>query len=196
MKGVFIDTETGGLDSNVHALTQVAAIAFEVKPGEEAEILEVFQIFVEPSKWLAVCPGALDLQQAKLETLLKVGKKEATVYTELVQFLNNYIGPSAEWGGHIWAQDAAFDHSFLRALEKRVGNGSNCFTDRCDWNCTKRLWTLLRFLGVHNEAKTSLKNIASYYQMDEQVHDATEDALLSLGALSFMLTDLAKCLQR
>ncbi len=194
MKGVFIDVETGGLDAKVHALTQVGAIAFEINVGQEPVILETFSQLVSPSQWLAVSPGALDLQHRTLGELRKSGADESDVYIALIGFLCKHIGESAQWPGMIWAQDAAFDHSFCRALEKRA-KLNDLFGDRCDWNCTKRLWTLLRGLGAHNETRTSLKHIIAYYGIrgeDEQTHDAADDAMVSVIALSHMINDLAQ----
>jgi DNA polymerase III epsilon subunit-like protein len=190
--GVFIDTETGGLDPKVHALTQVAAIAFEIEPGSKPVIREVYQTYVQPSKWMAVSPGALEIQHSSLQMLQDAGTPEVEVYHDLLDFLEKHLGTSDSWGGRIWAQEAAFDHGFLRALEKRVGD-NDYFSDRCDWNCTKRLWTLLRFLGVHDEPKTSLKNIIAYYGIrgeNEQTHDATDDAVVALEALGMMLNNI------
>lgn len=199
MRGVFIDVETGGLDPKVHALTQIAAIAFDLEPGNKPCILNVHQQVVKPDKWLALSKGALDIQNRTMEELLENGSEEQEVYRNLVAFLEKYIGPANDWPGHIWAQDASFDHSFCRALETRVGGGANYFSDRCDWNCTKRTWTMLRFLGVHNETKTSLKNIIAHYGIrgeDEQTHDAADDATVSLVALGMMMTDLFRLFDR
>lgn len=196
MKGVFIDVETGGLDPKVHALTQVAAISFELSLSNVPVMVETFTALVNPSRWLAVSPGALDLQHRTLEELRNTGTSESDVYLGLIGFLNKHIGDSFKWGGRIWAQDAAFDHGFCRALEQRQDEGSaaNLFSDRCDWNCTKRLWTLLRGLGVHDDERTSLKHIIAYYGLrpeDGQTHDATDDAMVSVMALDRMLKDLA-----
>lgn len=193
MRGVFIDVETGGLDPKVHALTQIAAIAFDIDPGSKPQILDVYQEIVKPDKWLAMSEGALAMQNRTMDVVLEAGNEEQQVYRNLVCFLAKHIGPADQWGGRIWAQDASFDHSFCRALEMRVGQGVNYFSDRCDWNCTKRTWTMLRGLGVHNEPKTSLKNIIAYYGIrgeDGQTHDAADDATVSLVALGMMMNDL------
>ena len=47
MKGVFIDTETGGLDPRVHALTQIAAIAFNFEPGQTTEVIDITALNAE-----------------------------------------------------------------------------------------------------------------------------------------------------
>jgi len=191
LKGVFIDVETGGLDPNVHALTQVAAVAFEAGVEDVPVFIETCNIIVAPSKWLAVSTGALDLQHRTLMDLVCQGSDEVDVYLRLTGFLNKHIGDSINWVGNIWAQDAAFDHGFCRALEKRVGKGSNMFSDRCDWNCTKRLWTLLRGLGVHRDERTSLQNIMRHYDLqEEQTHDGLDDAMVSVMCLHHMLKDL------
>lgn len=195
MNGIFIDCETGGLDPSVHALTQVAAVAFKVNPGEAPIILDTYNKLVKPSQWLAVSPGALDIQHRALDYLMQNGIEESIVYDELVSFIKETQFICADWAGQLcWAQEAAFDHSFCKALEKRVGN-SDHFGDRCDWNCTKRLWILLRALGVHNNPRTSLKNIIAYYGLrgeNEQTHDALDDAIMSVNALGCMLRDLAQ----
>jgi len=102
MRGVFIDVETGGLDPKVHALTQMAAIAFDLEPGQtKPQILDVYQEIVKPDKWLAMSEGALSMQNRTMDVVLESGNEEQEVYRNLVCFLEKHIGPADQWGGRI-----------------------------------------------------------------------------------------------
>jgi DNA polymerase III epsilon subunit-like protein len=205
MTGVYIDVETGGLDPNSHAITQVSAVAFDICKDEQeqllgivaadgtASILGVFKTWVHPAPWMGISIESMKLQGVTLGQL-NDAPGESIVYDNLIEFIKKYLGTDpSNWNGRIWAHSAEFDHGFLRAMELRVKspNFMDYFGDRCNWSCTKKLWATLRFLGIHNVAKTHLKDIACYYDIDNSNHhDAESDALTGIQILGRMLNDL------
>ena len=205
MTGVYLDVETGGLDPNSHAITQVSAVAFDICKDEQeqllgivaadgtASILGVFKTWVHPAPWMGISIESMKLQGVTLGQL-NDAPGESIVYDNLIEFIKKYLGTDpSNWNGRIWAHSAEFDHGFLRAMELRVKspNFMDYFGDRCNWSCTKKLWATLRFLEVHNVARTNLIDITEYYQIENpNPHGAENDALMGILALGKMLNDL------
>lgn len=226
IKGVFIDTETGGLDPKVHGITEIAAAQFTITLQDEVPLVKIgrsIQTWVKPSPWLAYCPGALAMQsrpgvEMTLDYLHAHGRPEIQVVGMLQSFLHNEIYPNVRYWNHsIWAQNADFDHGFLLALQKRVGKDypkatSNVqnkelgargltpyghlemFAERCDWSCTRKLFSQLGALGIgkvqEQGSKVSLKDIMPYYLIDKpKTHSALQDCHDGILCLSYMLHD-------
>ncbi|MFA5037138.1 MAG: exonuclease domain-containing protein [Candidatus Izemoplasmatales bacterium] len=204
MRGIYIDCETGGLDAKVHGLVSVGAVAFEidVTNPDRAIILGDYLSHVQPVRELGYTEGAYAVHGISVDWLKKNGQPEETVYTELVGFIKSFLQPDEPFAGRLWAHNAPFDHSFVKALEDRVlyiaGDTMPCMTpvihDRCDWSCTKNLWCVLRGLGIHN-VRCKLDDIIDYYGIIDPrqgQHDAYTDAKLGIEVLRHMLFDLKK----
>lgn len=205
MTGVYIDVETGGLDPNSHAITEVAAVAFDLAKGEqeqllgivpadgEPSILGVYKTWVHPAPWLGISIESMKLQGVTLGRL-NDAPQENIVYDNLIEFIKKYLGTDpSNWNGRIWAHNADFDHKFLRAMEIRSKSPKflDYIGDRCNWSCTKKLWATLRFMEVHNVSRTNLIDITEYYQIENpNPHGAENDALMGILALGKMLNDL------
>ena len=205
MTGIFIDVETGGLNPNAHAVTQVSAVAFDISKGDqeqllgivaadgEPSILGVYKSWVHPAPWLGISLESMKMQGVTLGQLNEA-PSESHVYENLVEFIKKYLSNDPlNWNGRLWAHSADFDHGFLRAMELRAKSPQflDYFMDRCNWSCTKKLWATLRFLEVHNVARTNLIDITEYYHIENSnPHDAQNDAIMGILALGKMLNDL------
>lgn len=216
VKGVFIDTETGGLDPKVHGITEVAALGFEIDllvPGKQKAVARVtrrMQTFVKPNPWLSYCPGALGLQShagrtTTLEFLEAHGREEHVVIGMLAEFLGNNIYPDPKlWNSQVWAQNADFDHGFLSAMHQRVLASCpedrtppphDMFAKRCDWSCSRKFFTKLGAMIYKNNCqygKISQKDIMPFYGLDgQQAHTALQDCYDGVACLAKMFEDEA-----
>jgi DNA polymerase III epsilon subunit-like protein len=101
-----LDTETGGLEAQTHALCSVGIV--NDSTGEELYVL------VKPADGLVMTAKALQVNGFSAEKLAAEGKSEADVAAEISKFLR--ANP-----GIIAGQNPAFDLQFILALEKRTG---------------------------------------------------------------------------
>lgn len=189
MKGIFIDLETGGLNPEAHAVTQVAAVAFDI--NKDNPVIEDYFSLVRPAPWTGVSVESVALTGVSLEDLVHKGNDEAKVIKDLATFIRKHLGNNSEdWSGRIWAHNAEFDFNFIKAMEKRACVGT-FFNSRCDWSCTKKLWSALRFMELHDNPKSGLADIMVHYGIDRPaVHTSTEDCIFGITILTKMLYDL------
>lgn len=211
VKGVYIDLETGGLDPNICGITEVAMAAFEIDlpiPGKQATACRItsrYQTYVKPQEWLVYAPGALAMQsypgrQITLEFLETYGKTEARVVLDMQRFLGVHIYPNAKyWNAQMWAQNADFDHGFTSKMHQRVlaedPTVGPLFAKRCDWSCTRKLFTKLGAMIYANNCQCgaiSQKDIMPFYNLPQaQTHTALQDCIDGVTCLSKMLEDEA-----
>ena len=203
MRGIYIDCETGGLSSKSDGLASIGAVAFEIDVTNpvKATIMGDYLAYIKPVQLangmlaLNYSPEAYNIHGLGVTWLEKNGQDEATVYSELVGFIQTFL-PAESFAGRLWAHNAPFDHGFVKAMENRVfactsGEGV-MFHDRCDWSCTKNLWCVLRGLGIHN-VRCKLDDIIDHYGIVDPRqghHDALTDAKLGIEVLRHMLVDL------
>ena len=206
MRGIYIDTETGGLDAKVHGLVSVGAVAFEIDVINPVKytILDSYIGYIKPVRTsygvrcLEYSIEAEAIHGIGLDWLEANGQPEAEIHSDLVSFIQKYLQPDEPFAGRLWAHNAPFDHGFVKAMENRVfvctsGEGM-MFHDRCDWSCTKNLWCVLRGLGVHN-VRCKLDDIIDHYGIVDPrggQHNALTDAMLGIEVLRHMLFDLKR----
>jgi DNA polymerase III epsilon subunit-like protein len=195
MNYVFIDTETGGLDPKVHGITEIGAVIFDWNKSTcEVKHIEGFNILIKPNEIMAYTPFALKLQGRTLESLQEEGVTEREAWWLFAQKIHPYI-PNWTKSDKIMAHYAQFDYGFMAAIaqracpEVRMAQGDH----RCHWSCTKNLWTWMRGLGVHEQPKSHLADIATYYQIkQEAAHTALDDALVGVECFKNMMLDLKR----
>lgn len=206
IRGVFIDTETGGLSPETNGTTEVAMIHFEIDVLKaDYKMLGRYQSFIKPHKWMTYSPGALALQSSPgrmitLDFLEAHGKSEAQVVTEVQQLLSSWIYPNAKyWNHQMWAQNAEFDHGFMSALHKRVlkdnPDAGDLFGPRCDWSCTRKNAAKLGAMIYENNChhSVSMKDLMKFYGMEEdQTHSALRDCIDGVRVLTRQIEDEAK----
>ncbi len=216
MRGIYIDTETGGLSSKSDALVSVAAVAFEIDARNPVEwkSLDTYYQPVKPiphadtqGLFLNYSPEAYAVHGLSVDWLKKHGEEEHLVYMGLIRFCQTYLNPNEQFAGRIWAHNAPFDHGFVKQLENRVWVKYDFPTfdsidlkeqvihPRCDWSCTKNMWCMMRGMGIHNKGG-SLSDIIDHYGIFDpragNKHNALTDANLSIEVLTHMLFDIRR----
>jgi DNA polymerase III epsilon subunit-like protein len=216
LRQIFFDTETGGLDPKVNAITQIAAIAFDITgsnvDGFHCVVAGAFNATIKPAPWLTFSAEALELSHKSLQKLQQHGISEGEAYKLLRIFMTQHLSypdnnpqswlEANKCIGHLWAHEASFDHGFLCALEKRVLPIENyglpaIFSSRCDFSDSKALYHALAGVGaVTITEPVHLAGIASHYGIpyDQRygLHDALVDARLGVQCLGAILNDYRK----
>jgi len=108
--GLYIDTETGGLDPQLHALTSICVGHFKLSKWHDPE-LEVIHLPIRPAKSLVVSVEAAQVQGKSVAELYTTGEPEAQQLATLSEWL--YHGDCL--GLPIYAHNADFDRGFLAA---------------------------------------------------------------------------------
>lgn len=195
----FIDTETGGLDPKVHAITEIGMVVADIDPKEPLayHTLAEFEVLIQPNQDLALSPRALEIQGRTLETLRADGTPEVAAYQHFDALLFDLNIHQRE---HVFVgQYAQFDYGFLRALYTRVTasgweSRAPMFNDnRSSWVCTRGLWHWMYQMGMHDLKSARLQHMAQYYDMEQpDVHSALADAKLGLAVYARMLEDIRR----
>lgn len=111
---IFVDTETSGLDENLHSILEVAAIAYDL---DKHKILGTYQAFVHQAN-IVVSPTAMAVNKIDLSTLGRVGLDPTIVSEQLSSFIRLHgAGELVEPVGH----NVDFDLRFLKAFYKKCG---------------------------------------------------------------------------
>jgi 3' exoribonuclease, RNase T-like len=143
MNFIFLDTETGGLDSKVHSLLSIAAVYGEIT-GTGLTVLSEFAVQVLPETGTAVDPYALlgvqnllwaDLDEDLVET--RLSEKDALTR------LGRWLATDTAEGVSIFAHNAEFDRNFISAAVRRSGQASPYLRPLVGrdtrWSCTRYL---------------------------------------------------------
>mgnify|MGYP000856995119 FL=1 len=118
-KIIFIDVETGGLDTNTCALTQLSAIVVIDK-----ETKAMFNAYVKPFKNASFSLEALAVQGRKFEDFENINcYDEKDVYEEFIRFLDTYVNKFDKKDKFVVAgYNVAFDLEVLENFFKRNRN--------------------------------------------------------------------------
>lgn len=169
---IVVDTETGGLRADRHALLSIAAV--------DSEGGEAFHSLIRPSADWLVEKEALEINGLSLDFLRDAGRAEGVVMNEFVAWMQ------ARKGAIFAGANPAFDVAFLEAAAKRCG---------IDWRAGRSLdlrgaaWLayetrgLALQVGKDGNPKLSLDSIAGALDLSRssEKHDALEDALLTMA---------------
>lgn len=118
-KIIFIDTETGGVNTEKSALIQLSGIIRVNKKD-----VETFNFFIKPFENSEVNEKALEVQGRTLEEL-KTEKyvEEKEVYKQFVNLLDKYVDKYDKTDKFIVAgYNVRFDVDMLKAFFQRHGN--------------------------------------------------------------------------
>lgn len=167
-----VDTETGGLRADRHALLSVAAV--------DSTSGEAYHAFIRPSAEWLVESEALAINGLSLEHLREVGRPEGVVIGELIAWMRRREG--AIFAG----VNPAFDLGFLEAASRRVGvewRGGRALDLRGVAWLAYEQGRLELPLGRDGAPKLSLDSIAGGLGLSRagRTHDALEDALLAMA---------------
>lgn len=191
MKAIYIDTETGGLDPRVHALTHVAAIAFEID-AQGAWVLDEVSLPIWLSPDANVCRRALELQGATLEMLSDSASRlsEWDAITRFADWLEGHEKPF-----NLFAHNAPFDAGFVNAwLDRspkhtRAGEMFEIKGRHARWICTMQIAKQLAIAGRIASEGFSLDSLAAHLGVQGRsgtAHNALEDCQVGVrvtGAL-------------
>lgn len=170
-KLVVVDTETGGLRADRHALLSVAAVDSD---GES------YHALIRPSAEWIVEDEALKLNGLSLDFLRDAGRAESFVIKEFLDWI-------AKRKGSIFAgANPAFDVAFLEAAAKRSNvewrAGRTLDLRAAAWLAYETRGLALQ-VGKDGNPKLSLDSIAGAlgFSRSGEKHDALEDALLTMA---------------
>lgn len=112
MLGIFLDTETNGLNPQKHKVIELAYKILDVNSGE---LKEEFQsiITVTPEEWSKSDPSSLEVNGFKWEEVSK-GRKPSEVSQEII---NNFKRLQIKRGAAVFiCQNPSFDRAFFSQL--------------------------------------------------------------------------------
>ncbi len=119
MKLVYLDIETTGLDSEIHAITQLAAI-IEVDGAE----LQKINLKIRPNLEHSITRGALETTKVSYDTIMGYELSQFSAYIKLVSILDKYINkfdPDDKFY-LIGYNSHSFDSKFLRKFFEMHNN--------------------------------------------------------------------------
>lgn len=169
---IVVDTETGGLRADRHALLSIAAVD---SAGGEA-----FHSLIRPSADWLIDEEALKVNGLSLDFLREAGRAEVVVMNEFVAWMK------ARKGAIFAGANPGFDVAFLEAAAKRCGlewrAGRALDLRGAAWLAHERGIIDLP-LGKDGNPRLSLDAIAASLGLSRsgEKHDALEDSLLTMA---------------
>lgn len=118
MKILWIDTETGGLSSKDHDMTEISGIIdIDGNPVEE------FQLLLQPSMVRRVTSEALILQHRTLDEVMAHPLSQHEGRQEIIKIMSRYVDRYDRNDKFIWAgQNPSFDMGFAQHWWKTQGD--------------------------------------------------------------------------
>lgn len=169
-KVLFLDTETTGLDCNLHGLVQVAGIV-EV----DGDAVEEFNIKVKPYPLDEVSAEAVKVNGWKADSF---GLPPTEGYKKIIGVFNRYIDRYNKQDKFLMVgQNVQFDYGFLERFFKKNRNdylysyihwrkvdliGISAFMDFCgkvDFNGNYKLESVCKTLGIPITAHDALNDV-------------------------------------
>lgn len=138
MNFVFLDTETGGLDPRIHALTSLGGVAFSIEGGKITPLQGKFpslDLAIAPAPELSVCGKALEVQGLAWKDL--DSEDRASEKLQRVTFL--------DWLEKVpkpffaVAHNAPFDRGFIEAAAIRAFGKIPEPVVGLSWQCTRTM---------------------------------------------------------
>jgi DNA polymerase III epsilon subunit-like protein len=179
---VILDTETGGLDPRIHALTQVSFIITDLALNE----LDTFAHRIIPRPGFTVDPFAAKINGYDEAEWLRTGMEWEQADRAYSQYIQQWFGTRKAVAV---AHNAPFDDKFVRTHLPSV---SPLFLD--PWFCT--LSALKRWRSTTKiEGKNKLSDLAELAQFKhaagDKAHDALGDTKTCLAGLRWLKTQNA-----
>ncbi len=172
-KIIFIDTETGGVNTEKSALIQLSGIIRVNKKD-----VETFNFFIKPFENSEVNEKALEVQGRTLEEL-KTEKyvEEKEVYKQFVNLLDKYVDKYDKTDKFIVAgYNVRFDVDMLKAFFQRHGN--NFLFSYLDSSMLDPLYSirLLQVAGILPVLENNkLETWCKHFGIELKAHDSLED---------------------
>lgn len=172
-KIIFIDTETGGVNTEKSALIQLSGIIRVNKKD-----VETFNFFIKPFENSEVNEKALEVQGRTLEEL-KTEKyvEEKEVYKQFINLLDKYVDKYDKTDKFIVAgYNVRFDVDMLKAFFQRHGN--NFLFSYLDSSMLDPLYSirLLQVAGILPVLENNkLETWCKHFGIELKAHDSLED---------------------
>ena len=172
-KIIFIDTETGGVNTEKSALIQLSGIIRVNKKD-----VETFNFFIKPFVNSEVNEKALEVQGRTLQEL-KTEKyvEEKEVYKQFVNLLDKYVDKYDKTDKFIVAgYNVRFDVDMLKAFFQRHGN--NFLFSYLDSSMLDPLYSirLLQVAGILPVLENNkLETWCKHFGIELKAHDSLED---------------------
>ena len=189
MKILFIDTETGGLDSKKSALLQLSGIIRINKKD-----VETFNFFIKPFDGAIVDQATLDVQKRTREDLEdEKFKPENEVYLEFIELLDKYVNKYDKDDKFIIAgYNIDFDIKFLQEFFKR-NNNNFLYSYIC--KMTLDPFKYIPFLQLCGKLpfleNNKLETWCKYFNIELDAHDSLND-IIATKELILQSTKLLK----
>jgi DNA polymerase III epsilon subunit-like protein len=193
--GIIIDLETGGLDPERCAVTEIGAVAFSEEAGTLIERM-AFHANIKPPEHLDITREAAKVQGKTVEDLYgRFGQTEGQALVAFAGFFYrwfDFTSPYRKEAHRIWAHYAGFDQAFLTAMVKR---NEECISftfakePMTPFSCTLRLFQQQQAAGLWPEIAPvamggSLGKLCEAWGIDrKEPHDALSDCRATLAVL-------------
>ena len=189
-KIIFIDTETGGVNPEKSALTQLSGIIRIDKKD-----VEKFNFYIKPFENSEVNEKALEVQGRTLDEL-KTEKyiEEKEVYKQFINLLDKYIDKYDKTDKFIVAgYNVRFDVDILKALFQRHGN--NFLFSYLDSSMLDPLYSirLLQIAGILPVLENNkLETWCKHFGIELKAHDSLEDIVATKKLIGKLISLIRK----
>ena len=165
MLGVFLDTETNGLDWSKHIILEISFIIKNLLTGKEIASY-TSMIKPDPLKWKESDPSSLSFTQLNFELLTNMGKNKTTVQREIENiFKKNNIKTKTSV---FICQNPSFDRSFFSQLinskDQKEMNLPYHWLDLASMYWVERISAN----NISEEISVSKDSIALYYKLPKE----------------------------
>lgn len=182
MKLFFADTETTGLDPNIHEVFQFSfIIEVDGKVAEEADIK------MRPARPEAASPEALKVTNKTLKELAGYPDRRAA-YAKLVEILARHVDRYDKADKFLWVgQNPGFDIPFARAFFREMGDKffGSWFDNRPADLIS--LAVALKCRGLIQPENFKLGTLCDVFGVPLKAHDALEDVRATRAVFRRML---------
>lgn len=189
MKVLFIDTETGSVNTNKAALIQLSGIIRIDKKD-----VETFNFLIKPFSGAEVTQAALEVQNRSLEELeTDVYESEEVVYQKLIRIFDKYIDKYNKADKFVVAgYNVKFDVEILKAFFER--NNNKYLFSYLDSSMLDPLYSirLLQIAGILPVLENNkLETWCKHFGIELKAHDSLED-ITATKELIFKLIELIR----
>lgn len=185
-KLLVIDTETGGLDAQIHSVLSLGAVVWE-----DGKLLDEIELFIEELPMMVTLAA---LRVSKIELLkMENAMSPNQAVSRLSDFLARNFGAvppqrRIELAGH----NVSFDVGFLQRLYRLAGIDRSAFEKLFSHRLmdTSMMFRFLIFAGRLADQKASLSDCLNCFQIQydsKSRHSALQDARYTASLLSKLL---------
>jgi len=176
---LFIDTETGGIEPQIHSLLSIGLVVWE-----QSRIIAEKEIFINDGI-LNVTSSALSINQIDIDKHIKQSVSPKESVSEIYEFINLYFDNTEKiiLGGH----NVNFDKEFLKFFFKKQGEDFNFRFSHRSIDTASILY-FLYFSGIIKEKAISSDDAFNLFSIEiEKRHSALSDAKATAKLFTVLL---------